>query len=795
MADPDSDPKEQQAAASASALADLMQALQRLDALLVRAIEAANIIYGADAVQDPYRGLYISAGQVSRMIDRQPGQPGLQVEIQKQPSARPPAARPVRFSWLGRLFGVGAPPVSEQSQAGVPREVPSAPIKGRDTREAEPVLPLVKTSAQGSTLQRLQHEYGLTPFDLDILLVTLAPEIDLRYERLYAYLQDDVTRRRPSVDLVLNLLCMTTEEKAARRAHFAAEAPLIHHGLLHLLPDRDDPQPPLLAQFCQLDPQVTAYLLGTRQLDPRLIPFATLIEPQADLASSPLPPQIQRGLAQLIKDSWDSALPLRLYFQGPPGSGRLATAEGLAREANVLLLAVDVGRLLALDRWLEWAPRLLLREALLLNALLYLDQFDMLRADEYALARQRFWDQILADPGVTIFSGAQPWVPINHKPAGVVQITFPLPDPDRRVVLWQKEIEGYGIEVDESDLRTVSGRFRLTQTQIAEAAAIAANLARLRSGIAGPDTAEVKITRDELFTAARIQTGHALAQLARKVEPKYEWNDLKLPEDSLDQLEEIVQRVEQRELVMDGLGFGEKHARSQGITVLFAGPSGTGKTMAAEVLSRRLGLDLYKIDLSTIVSKYIGETEKNLEGVFRAAQSSNAILFFDEADALFGKRTEVRDSHDRYANIEVSYLLQKMEEYNGVAILATNLRQNLDEAFVRRLAFTVSFPYPDDQKRQEIWAGIWPEKANPKLPEEEMAMLSSQFRLAGGNIKNIALSAAYLASGEGSEVQVRHILRATRREYQKMGKAMTDKDLIGTRRGIDLSARRKGDEP
>jgi SpoVK/Ycf46/Vps4 family AAA+-type ATPase len=216
----------------------------------------------------------------------------------------------------------------------------------------------------------------------------------------------------------------------------------------------------------------------------------------------------------------------------------------------------------------------------------------------------------------------------------------------------------------------------------------------------------------------------------------------------------------------------------KGLSILFAGPPGTGKTMAADVLAGALGLDLYKIDLSTVVSKYIGETEKNLARIFDEARTSNAILFFDEADALFGKRTQVRDAHDRYANVEISYLLQKMEEYDGVVVLATNLRKNLDEAFMRRLHVTVEFPMPDVADRRRIWAQIWP-AATPRDPDLDLEFLARQIEVAGGSIRNIALAGAFLAAADGGVVTMAHLLRATHREYQKMGKVLTATDLGG----------------
>ncbi|NJL22017.1 MAG: ATP-binding protein [Leptolyngbyaceae cyanobacterium SM1_3_5] len=280
----------------------------------------------------------------------------------------------------------------------------------------------------------------------------------------------------------------------------------------------------------------------------------------------------------------------------------------------------------------------------------------------------------------------------------------------------------------------------------------------------------------DLFAAARTQSGQELGELATKVQPLYTWRDLVLPEDGIAQLQEICQRVAHRHQVLEEWGFDRKLSIGKGINALFAGASGTGKTMAAEVIANELGLDLYKIDLSGVVSKYIGETEKNLERIFRAAENANAILFFDEADALFGKRSEVRDSHDRYANLETSYLLQKMEQYEGIAILATNLRGNLDEAFVRRLAFTIQFPSPDADSRRQIWASILPASV-PLAADVDLDFLAHQFNLSGGNIKNIALAAAYLAAVDRTSVTMHHLRQATRREYQKLGKLLSEQEL------------------
>ena len=278
---------------------------------------------------------------------------------------------------------------------------------------------------------------------------------------------------------------------------------------------------------------------------------------------------------------------------------------------------------------------------------------------------------------------------------------------------------------------------------------------------------------DDLYTACRLQSNRKLAELAQKITPHYIWGDIVLPADRMQQLQEILHYVRHRARVYDEWGFNRKLALGKGLNVLFAGPSGTGKTMAADIMAGELRLDLYKIDLSSVVSKYIGDTEKNLSKIFTEAETSNAILFFDEADALFGKRSEVRDAHDRYANIEISYLLQKMEEYQGVVILATNLRKNMDDAFVRRMHFCVEFPFPNEKSRLRIWQQIWPEET-PRSRELDLDLLSRQFEVAGGNIRNIALAAAFQAASDGQVVNMNHLIHATRREYQKMGKIITD---------------------
>jgi SpoVK/Ycf46/Vps4 family AAA+-type ATPase len=328
------------------------------------------------------------------------------------------------------------------------------------------------------------------------------------------------------------------------------------------------------------------------------------------------------------------------------------------------------------------------------------------------------------------------------------------------------ELERRASSATDAELGSLASNFQFTAGQIRDAVDEAENLARWRA--AGP----ARIEAPDLQKACRNQAAVKISSLAQKIEPRYGWEDIVLPADQLAQLKEICLQARNLDIVYGDWGFEKKLSLGRGLNVLFSGAAGTGKTMAAEVIARELGLDLYKIDLSQVVSKYIGETEKNLHQVFQEARNSYAILFFDEADALFGKRSEVKDAHDRYSNIEIGYLLQKMEEYDGIAILATNLRQNMDEAFVRRLQVIVDFPFPNQEYRKLIWGVVFPSES-PIAADVEMGRLAREIRVAGGSIKNIAVSAAFFAAADGGVIRMSHLMRAARREYQKLGRIWT----------------------
>jgi SpoVK/Ycf46/Vps4 family AAA+-type ATPase len=312
----------------------------------------------------------------------------------------------------------------------------------------------------------------------------------------------------------------------------------------------------------------------------------------------------------------------------------------------------------------------------------------------------------------------------------------------------------------------MAAKFRFTPGQIRSALDDAAILS----------VWENKETPAVLDQACYRQIRHRLERKAVRIEPRYTWDDIILPDEQKDLLRNACNQVKYRALVYGEWGFERKLAYGKGLSMLYAGPPGTGKTMSAQVVAKELRMELYKIDLSQVVSKYIGETEKNLHEIFGEAQKSGAILFFDETDALFGKRSEVKDAHDKYANIETAYLLQKMEEYEGISVLATNLLNNIDEAFLRRINYVIKFPFPDAEYREKLWRATFP-KETPLSDDLDFRWLAHKYEIAGGNIKNVVLSAAFLAAETEERVGMRHIVHAVRHELQKSGKIISRHDL------------------
>jgi hypothetical protein len=621
-------------------------------------------------------------------------------------------------------------------------------------------------------LQLLARSFGLDDFERSVLLLAVAAELDLRYEVLCSYLNNDVTRKRPTVDLALRLFCPSDEDSWEKRRYFAPDAPLFRYGLLEWLPENAEVPASSLAKSFKAPSRLVDYLLEIPSKEPKLSAFTLDMKPRKSWDDLVLPAELVstlRGAPQLVVET---PSPL-LVFEGSCGAGKQSCAEALYGEMGCTLLSVDVEGLMASQADLVDLFVLLSREQRLCDAGIYLRGVEaFFDAEGRAQPRARSLARSLAGfLAPVVLACARPCdLKALLQEVRFHLFRFPtLPFPLRQQV-WEREIDSVFNARNGTDIDGLANQFVLTGGQIRDAVRSARDDLRLRGkSDARPCTAD-------LFAAARTQSQRDLGSLARRIEPVYSWDDLVLPLATLTQLRELSAALKNRHVVYTQWGFEEKLSLGKGLKALFAGESGTGKTMTAEVMTRELGLDLYKIDLSTVVSKYIGETEKNLDRIFRAAQSSNAIIFFDEADALFGKRSEVKDAHDRYANIEVAYLLQKIEEYDGFVILATNLILNVDDAFKRRMNYTVEFPFPDEHHRELLWRGMFPSQT-PLGEDLDFAFLGRQFSMSGGNIKNAALAAAFLAAAEDSRVQMRHLIQSVAREWQKLGKLPSAADF------------------
>jgi len=618
-------------------------------------------------------------------------------------------------------------------------------------------------------LDWLQKTYQLDDIEIKIIAIALAVELDRNYEKLYAYLQDDVRAKRPTVDLALNLICANIPEKLTHRRYFQPDSTLSRDRLLQLVSPVDHSS--LLAQELHLDPQITQYLLKISGLDARFKDYAHIIEPENESFALNSPP----GLLRLLQDHWQVSKPLKLYFQGGDSLEKQTLVKSLANQSKASLLIVDLPKMIAAKVDQPTAFFLLLRQARLQQNWLYFANIDLLFQHTENIAFQSFCKALGDYPSLVILSGEIPF-PSSPYPLGLLTIPFTLPDFEQRRDCWLSHLTPLGIMLNPAELDSLSDRFRLYSHQIRNAVAMASQ--QILWEDYQNQKSQKKPKSSYLFAAARAESGYALMTLARKIEPKYGWEDIILQSNPAHQLRELCNQAKQHHFVMENWQFGERLSLGKGLNTLFSGAPGTGKTMAAEVIAQDLQLDLYRIDLSQIVSKYIGDTEKNLSQVFDAATNSNAILLFDEADALFGKRSEVKDARDRYANMETSYLLQKMEEYEGIAILTTNFRHNLDDAFTRRLRFIIEFSLPTKEERRRMWEHILP--MNTAICQAlDLDFLADRFELTGADIRNIVLRAAFLAAGdeENKAIAMKHIIKAICLEYQKQNKILMTADL------------------
>jgi ATP-dependent 26S proteasome regulatory subunit len=592
-------------------------------------------------------------------------------------------------------------------------------------------------------LETLCNLFALSPFERAVLLTCAGMELDSKFSGVCAKANGDQRHPYPTFSLALAVL---------PDAHWSALPPDAALRGWHLI-EVPGAGESLTTSPLRIDERILHYLTGVAGIDERLHGLIERVNPPGDLAPS------HSNVAEEIAELWSGGpraggWPI-VQLCGRAGADKLSIVAAAASKLGMHLQKIHVRDVPPGAREREMLACLWEREAILTGSVLLIDAGDLDGSEnEHALAA--FAENI---GGIVLISAREP-VRISSRLTMRVDVTQPATGEQR--ALWQSVLGSTSEQVN-GELENVLAHFDLDMRGIH---AVCAELA-LRDQTPESGT---------IWDICRAHSRPQIGTLAQRIEPVAKWADIVLPEAQLRTLREIALQVRQRGRVYYAWGFAAKSSRGLGISALFAGPSGTGKTMAAEVLANDLRLDLYRIDLSQVVSKYIGETEKNLRQVFEAAEGSGAILLFDEADALFGKRGEVKYSHDRYANIEISYLLQQMEAYRGLAILTTNMKTALDPAFLRRIRSVVQFPFPGAPDRAEIWRLIFPaETPTEHLEIEKLARLN----VAGGNIRNIALNAAFLAADANEPVRMNHLLRATRTEYAKIEKPLTEAEIGG----------------
>jgi hypothetical protein len=588
-------------------------------------------------------------------------------------------------------------------------------------------------------LDALAAGFALSPFERALVVLCAAVELEASFAALCATASGDVRRAFPTFGLAL---------AALPGAHWSALSPARPLRAWRLV--EAAPGEALTRAALHLDERVLHFVAGVSHLDERLHGWVEPVAPPDDIPPSQA--DVLRRIQSALSGPRTDPLPT-IQLIGPAGASKRAVAAAACASLGVELFAARAGDLPSGQAERETFARLWGREAVLASAALLVEAEDSDAAERARVA-------VVADrlPGLVLVGAREP-LPPGRRPALRLEVNRPTTMEQR--ALWVQHLGPLAEELN-GQVDALLSHFDLEEGAIR---AVCAQSGGEPAG-AGP----------RLWEACRAQARPRLDDLAQRVPPCAGWHDLVLPDTQKGLLRQVAGQVRQRAKVYDAWGFAESGQRGLGISALFAGVSGTGKTMAAEVLARELRLDLYRIDLSQVVSKYIGETEKNLRRVFDAAEGGGAILLFDEADALFGKRSEVKDSHDRYANIEVSYLLQRMETYRGLAILTTNLKNTLDPAFLRRLRFVITFPFPDQFHREAIWRRIFP----ALTPTEGLdPALLARLNVAGGNIRNIALQAAFLAAEDAEPVRMRHLLRAARTECAKLDRTVTEAEVAG----------------
>ncbi|HIW33022.1 MAG TPA: AAA family ATPase [Candidatus Paenibacillus intestinavium] len=627
----------------------------------------------------------------------------------------------------------------------------------------------------------LQQQLTLDELDIRLLIVSLAPHMNRKYLKLYGYVQDDLTCQYVTLDLLLRLCCRSDEDQVQVYRRMTDTSSNLRRLFTTLstqaITNKDSS---ILVEPLVLESRMIHYILQLNWRYNGLLSSVRYTEQQQYESLLPIEihKHLQQQIVKYVNDYRDQ--PLMILMIGTTGCGKTIHSKHLAQKMARPTLELDMTSLSNDIHLLGQTIELFLHEAKIMNAIPIFEHTEQLIPKNEEMERdfrlQKLQEQ-LQSWNDTVILHSNHHLPLHstYDQIDRVIITFPLPTLEEGSELW-KAYTASKLTVHSTITLQLATKFQFTVGQIAATVQQAIALKRWSM----LDTNGLQQETDDSYWLHQAANGlihHGLQQKSVQMKSQWDWQDLILPQETLQLLQQACHRVANRHIVMQEWGFERILPYGRGVSMLFTGPPGTGKTMAALVMAKAMQAELYRVDLTRIVSKYIGETEKNLAEIFDRAKLSGAILFFDEADAVFGKRSEVKDAHDKYANMETSYLLQKMEEYDGLTILATNFSQNLDDAFMRRIQYIIKFPFPDAVQREQLWRSIIP--SHMPMEPLDIPFLAKTFELSGGPIKNIVLTAAYLVAQDGKKLSMQHFIEAAIQEYKKTGKLLM-KDRLGT---------------
>lgn len=622
--------------------------------------------------------------------------------------------------------------------------------------------PLLWSEEYSQNIELLSACFGLKEVEKDALLLMFAPEINPKYERIYSYIQDDLNKKFPTISLFSSLLAGSDlNDDSKIPEYFDEDFTLRKYRLIRFVDASN--QNSFYNRQIRLDHSILKYILGQPSLDGSIRSFSRLItRANKDRAN---PENLE--LADKISKELDNRKSFILHFHGRSDMDKKLAAVEIASELGWNILEVNAALAPSGFIFDEDILNVIFRDALITGSLVLIDNYDsVIKEDNYPLSEKELFRRLDDFSWLTFISTTKRWIPKaiprNHI---IWNRHFKSPEKKELIRLWKEHLNDFEGNLGNGISMKLSNLFKFTNDEISGVVHL------LKSRKIAGETINEKV----IYEACRERVSARFDHLAQRMKMPYGLDDIVLPDSQRELLKDVISYFKHQSRVFESWGF-KKFFMSQGLSVLFTGPPGTGKTMAAGIIANQMGLDIYRTDLSHIVSKYIGETEKNLSKVFEAADGAGVILFFDEADALFGKRTDIKDAHDRYANIEVSYLLQQIEESDFPIILASNFRNNLDDAFIRRLRFIIDFPFPSEELRKKIWFKIFPE-SSPLAEDIDVDLIANNFKLSGANIRNAALSSAFFAAEKADEIKMKFVVKGIKRELLKMGKSYKTSDF------------------